>query len=152
MAYVKSDCYTIYSYIAPDGRRYIGKTGSQQGERAGNDGAGYKHCGCFWKAIERFGWESFRYEVLATVPKDEPDAAQKACDIEAQYIRKFQTTNIRFGFNRFKKDTPRTYEKLAASRKNRRVVNKDGIIKQIPGTEYERYIKKGWSPGYKNTY
>lgn len=151
MAYLKGDCYTIYAYIAPDGRRYIGKTGSQQSERAGSCGAGYKHCGCFWKAIMRFGWDSFRYEVLATVPKTESNADQLACDLEAKYIREYQTTNISFGFNRFKKDSPRGYEKLSAARKNRRVVNKDGIIKHIPENQFETYIQKGWSPGYKPT-
>lgn len=151
MPYIKSGCYTIYAYVAPDGRRYIGKTGSQQAERAGNGGAGYKHCGCFWKAINRFGWESFKYEILETISKDEPDAAQKACDLEARYIMQYQTTNIRFGFNRFKKDSPRNYEKLAEARRHRRVVNKDGVIKHIPQSELDGYIKNGWNPGYKST-
>lgn len=151
MAYLKGDCYTIYAYIAPDGRRYIGKTGSQQAERAGNGGAGYKHCSCFWKAINRFGWDSFRYEILATVPKSQTNAAQLACDLEAQYIREYQTTNIRFGFNRFKRDSPRSYAKLAEARRNRRVVNKDGVIKHIPKCQFATYIQKGWNPGYKQT-
>ena len=151
MSYAKSNYYTIYAYVAPDGRRYIGKTGSQQNERAGNGGAGYKHCGCFWKAINRYGWNSFRYEPLAVVSKALPNAAERACELEAFYISKFRTTNIRFGFNRFKKDSPRSYEKLSKSRLNRRVINKDGVIKQVVAGDYDAYIQNGWSPGYNRT-
>lgn len=149
MPYTKSEYYTIYAYIAPDGRRYIGKTGSQKNERAGHGGANYKHCGCFWKAIIRYGWDAFEYEVLATIPKSDDNANQKACELESRYIMQYQTTNIRFGFNRFKKDSPRSYDKLAKARRNRRIVNKDGIIKQISQSEFESYLKKGWNPGYK---
>lgn len=151
MPYLKSDCYTIYAYVAPDGRRYIGKTGSQQAERSGNGGVRYKHCSCFWKAINRFGWEAFDYEVLAIISKNELNAAQKACDLEARYIMQYQTTNIRFGFNRLKKDSPRNYEKLSATHRHRRVVNKDGVVKHIPESELDGYIKKGWNAGYKST-
>ena len=151
MPYTKNDYYTIYAYIAPDGRRYIGKTGSQQNERAGHGGRGYKHCGCFWKAIKTYGWDSFTYEALAIVPKAIPGADKKACELEAFYISQFRTTNIRFGFNRFKKDSPRSYEKLSEVRKNCRIINKDGITKQVLSTEYDRYIKNGWTPGYNRT-
>lgn len=151
MAYRKSNSYTIYAYIAPDGRRYIGKTGAQRNARAGNGGSGYKHCGCFWKAINRFGWGSFQYEILAVIPKDEPDAAQKACDAEARFIMQYRTTDIKFGFNRCKKDSPRTYSKLSQSRKNRRVIHKDGTIRHIPEAEFTKYLDKGWIPGYKGT-
>lgn len=151
MAYLKSEYYTIYAYVAPDGRRYIGKTGSQQNERAGANGIGYKHCGCFWKAIQTYGWESFRYEELEIIPKSDPNAAEKACELEASYISRFQTTNIRFGFNRFRHDKPRSYARLAEVRKNRRVINKGGIIKQVPADEYNHYIQNGWKPGYNRT-
>lgn len=149
MPYLKSPVYTVYMYIAPDGRRYIGKTGLQRGARAQNQGAGYKHCRKFWNAIQRYGWNTFVYRVLATIPKSEPNAAQKACDLETEFIQKYQTTNTRFGFNTYTTDKPRSYARLAEIHRNRRVVNKDGIIKKVPGTEFEGYIRKGWKPGYK---
>lgn len=148
MAYKKGSCYTIYAYIAPDGRMYIGKTGSQQGERAGKNGAGYKHCSRFWNAILRYGWDRFEYRVLATVPKTELDAAQKACDLEMEFICRYRTTNIRFGFNTFAKDKPRSYDRLSTVRKNCRIMNKDGVVKQVPGSEFDNYLAKGWKPGY----
>lgn len=148
MPYIASDVYTIYRYIAPDGKCYVGKTGIQQGDRAGPGGSGYKHCKRFWAAITEYGWEAFRYEILAVVEKDEEDSAQKACDLEKKYITQFQTTNPEYGFNTLSGDTPRTYERLAEARKNRRVINKDGVIKQVPGSEFESYISLGWKPGY----
>lgn len=148
MPYSKGACYTIYAYSAPDGRMYIGKTGLQQGARAGANGAGYKHCKRFWSAIQHYGWEAFHYQVLATVCKGDDNAAQKACDLEANYIKQYQTTDIRFGFNMCATDSPKSYRKLAEVRKNRRIVNKDGIIRQVADTEFARYLANGWKPGY----
>lgn len=152
MAYLKGTCYTIYMYTAPDGRHYIGKTGNQQAERSGLNGIGYKHCRRFWDAIEAFGWESFTYKVLATIPKSDPDAEKKACEEESRFIRQYHTTDPRFGFNTFAKDTPRSYAKLAESRRGRRVINKNGVIKQIPGSEFEKYLQDGWSAGFARAF
>ena len=148
MPYTKNSFYTVYMYIAPDGRKYIGKTEHQQGARAGFEGAGYKHCSRFWNAIQRLGWDSFSYKVLATISKSQPDAAQKACDLESHYIRYYRTTNILFGFNTQTTDKPRSYAKLSEVRKNRRIINKDGIVRQVPNSEFDRYLQKGWNPGY----
>lgn len=151
MPYRKSSVYTIYMYVALDGRGYIGKTGLQRKARAQANGAGYKHCSQFWNAIKRYGWNTFRYQVLATVSKDEPDAEQKACDLESSFIQKYQTNNIRFGFNTYTKDKPRSYKKLSEVRRNRRPMHKDGVTRQIPQADYNRYLEDGWVPGYNRS-
>lgn len=140
--------YTIYSYIAPDGRRYIGKTGLAQHAREQLNGRGYAHCGRFWSAIKRHGWEAFRYEVLEVIPKSTPNAAQLACEREAYYINKFKTTNIRFGFNVQKSDKPRNYTKLSIVRQSMRPIHKGMRNKQVHVDDYDTYLKNGWEPGY----
>lgn len=145
MPYLKNSFYTIYMYTAPDGRKYIGKTRLQQGERAGAKGAGYKTCGRFWKAIQQFGWDSFDYQVLDTVPLSDPETA---CEIEADYIQRYHTTNPRFGFNVHRSDVPRQYEKLAASRRHRRIMHKGSVVRQIPAENVQEFLESGWELGY----
>ena len=145
MPYLKNSYYTIYMYTAPDGRRYIGKTRLQQGARAGANGAGYKSCRRFWKAIQEFGWNSFEYRVLATIPLSDPASA---CRVESEFIQKYHTTNLVYGFNVMRSDAPRKYEKLAASRRNRRIMHKDGVVRQVPASEVSRFTQAGWLPGY----
>lgn len=148
MPRIKPNVYTIYSYTAPDGRKYIGKTGLARKARSGKDGVGYKTSGRFWDAILNFGWKNFKYDVLASVNKDEIAAEEKAFLLETHYIRKYRTTDIRFGFNKYQKDVPRNPEKQSASRLNYRVIHKDGVYKQVPGSQFESYISDGWAPGW----
>lgn len=149
MPYRKSDYYTIYLYRAPDGRVYIGKTSLPRGYRAGAGGIGYRHCSRFWKAIEQYGWEAFEYEVLATVRKSEVNAEKRACELETAFIQKYQSHNAEYGFNRQLTDKPRSYEAVARLHQGRRIVNKDGIVRQVLREEFDSYIQQGWSPGYK---
>lgn len=151
MPYLKSPMFTVYRYIAPDGRSYIGKTGLQQGARAQHNGAGYKSCPRFWAAIQKHGWEKFTYQVLAEIPKTTPDAEKKACELESRFIKEFRTTNSLFGFNERMIDVPKNYSKLAAARRCMRPMYKEGIVRQIPKTDYARYLADGWKPGYNRT-
>lgn len=148
MPYLKNSFYTIYMYIAPDGRKYIGKTRLQQGARAGAQGAGYKSCSRFWKAIREFGWDSFEYRVLATVPLSEP---KTACEIESDFIQKYCTTDPLFGFNVLRSDVPRQYEKLAESRRHRRIMHKGSVVRQIPAESVSEFLESGWKLGYSRT-
>lgn len=150
MPYNKSDVFTIYRYIAPDGRSYIGKTGLQQGARA-QQGAGYRSSSRFWNAIQQYGWETFKYQVLAVVPKNLPNAEKRACLLESRYIKEYRTLSPLFGFNMRPKDAPKNYEKLSEVRKNVRPMSKDGVTKQIAESEYARYLADGWKPGYNRT-
>jgi hypothetical protein len=143
--------FTIYRYIAPDGRSYIGKTGLQQGARAQHNGVGYRTSSRFWNAIQEYGWESFTYQVLAVVSKSLPDAERRACLLESKFIKEYRTVSPRFGFNMRPKDGPKNYEKLSETRKNMRPMSKDGITRQIPETDYARYLADGWKPGYNRT-
>lgn len=145
MPYLKNPFYTIYMYTAPDGRRYVGKTRLQQGARAGANGAGYKSCRRFWKAIQEFGWDSFEYQVLATIPLSDPESA---CRVESEFIQKYHTTNPAFGFNVFRSDAPRQYEKLAESRRHRRIVHKGSVVRQIPAESVPEFLESGWELGY----
>lgn len=57
--------YRVYRYTTPDGRVYIGQTCSSLEVRADKNGKGYKPCTKFWYAIQYFGWENIKSEILA---------------------------------------------------------------------------------------
>ena len=64
--------YIVYKYTSPSGKVYIGQTYKSLQERAGLNGVFYKskkngkYCQpAFARAIEKYGWESFKSEIIA---------------------------------------------------------------------------------------
>ena len=59
----------IYKYTSPSGKCYIGQTINSLKERAKSlvNGNGYKKCTVFWKAIQKYGWNNFKVEILEEV-------------------------------------------------------------------------------------
>lgn len=85
--------YTVYMHITPSGKRYIGIT-SKTAEERWRKGFGY-YKQVFYKAIKKYGWNNIKHEILYTgLTKEE------ACKKEQILIRKFKTTNVKFGYNR----------------------------------------------------
>ena len=86
--------YTIYKRTTPDGKVYIGCTKQSLRARAGVLGAGYRNDSVFWEAIQKFGWDSVKTEVLA-----ETDSVEAACDLEISFIKKYDSLNPDIGLN-----------------------------------------------------
>ena len=83
----------IYCYTSPSNKRYIGQTRTTLKERAKKNAKGYKNCKAFYSAIQKYGWENFRAEILAEVPNDLLN------DVELEFILRFHTTNSKYGYN-----------------------------------------------------
>ena len=76
-----------------NGKRYIGIT-SQKPTRRWANGAGYKNNPHFYAAVEKYGWDGFRHELLFTgVSKNEAER------LEVELIAKYQTQNPEKGYN-----------------------------------------------------
>lgn len=88
--------FTIYKYtLKLDGRVYIGQTNVTLKERAGSNGYRYKKCPKFWYAIQKYGWENFDAEIIATnLTLDE------ANKLEDELILKYDSINNGFNINR----------------------------------------------------
>lgn len=55
----------IYKYTSPSGKSYIGQTIYSLKERAKTtNGTGYSNCTIFFRAIQKYGFENFKWEVL----------------------------------------------------------------------------------------
>ena len=86
--------YTVYKYTSPSNKVYIGLTSGTQNKRARSKGYGYKRCTAFWRAIEKYEWDNFTYEILAQDLTEE-DAKQ----LEKYYIKLYDSTNPEKGYN-----------------------------------------------------
>lgn len=56
--------WIIYMYTFPSGKRYIGKTKRTLSERQGYNFTGYENCTVLWQAIQKYGIENIRQEIL----------------------------------------------------------------------------------------
>lgn len=69
--------YTVYRHVAPNGKIYVGITRRPLKERWLN-GRGYKRNPYFSRAIEKYGWDNFKHEVLLKgLRKEEAELAER---------------------------------------------------------------------------
>jgi len=87
---ILNDTYFVYAHINKlNGKMYIGITGVKKPSlRWGKDGSGYIHCDKFYKAIKKYGWDSFDHEVIASKL-----TVQEAANMERLLIKNFDTIN-----------------------------------------------------------
>lgn len=83
----------VYCYTSPSGKKYIGQTKTTLKERAKLKAKGYASCPYFYKAIQKYGLESFEVEILAEVPLD------RLSETEIQNILYYDTCNRDKGYN-----------------------------------------------------
>lgn len=67
--------YKIYKHTSPSGKVYIGQTRCKYvSNRWGRNGAGYITCPAFYHAIQKYGWDNIKHEVLFEgLTKEEAD-------------------------------------------------------------------------------
>jgi group I intron endonuclease len=137
-----------------NGKSYIGQSVRTLSERKKEhlktalkmrDGKNYFHC-----AIVEYGEEIFEWEIL-----DRCDNQQKLNELEKFYIKKFNTTDNRFGYNGSEGGQGENKEKkLVSLIKNwpKGVVKVSSLLghKGYSKDLLRRYIKSGWleSLGY----
>ena len=83
----------VYKHTTPSGKVYIGIT-SNKPEYRWDHGNGYKCNKHFWRAIQRYGWDSIEHEILASGLTHE-----QACALEIELIAKYGSTNPKKGYN-----------------------------------------------------
>lgn len=86
------DNFKVYIHTTPDGKRYVGVTAIEP-EKRWLKGKGYTQK-VFGNAIEKFGWENILHEIVA-----ENLSEQEASEMEIFLIKKYNTTDERFGYN-----------------------------------------------------
>ena len=85
--------YVVYRHTAPSGKVYIGIT-QQELSKRWKKGFGYKDNPYFFKAIQKYGWENIRHEVLFdSLTKEEAE------QIEVRLINEYDSANRDNGYN-----------------------------------------------------
>lgn len=90
---MKEKKYIVYRHTAPNGKMYIGVTSLRPNKRW-RDGRGYEHNKYFSRAIDKYGWNNFRHEILLdSLTKGEASLAEKI------FIGYWDLTNSNKGYN-----------------------------------------------------
>lgn len=88
------DSFTVYVHHIPNDKVYVGITQKKVLARWGKDGAGYKTQQLFWRAIQKYGWDNIRHEIVA-----ENLSKEEACQMEINLIAKYKSNNPDYGYN-----------------------------------------------------
>ena len=75
-------------------KRYIGITSQNPIKRWGTKGSKYKKNKHFWAAIQKYGWDNFKHEILLT-----NEDYDYACAAEKCLIRHYKSNSPQYGYN-----------------------------------------------------
>ena len=75
-------------------KRYIGITSMKPERRWGSNGNMYKNSPHFWNAIQKYGWDNFKHEIIL-----KNETFEYACAVEKCLIKHYKTKNPNFGYN-----------------------------------------------------
>lgn len=112
--------YCVYKHTCPNGKVYIGITGMNI-IRRWNRGWGYQSQTYFFRAIQKYGWQNIKHEILFDgLTKEE--AEQKEIELITRYKsnQREYGYNVETGGNLGKKLNEETKKKISDSRKGRR--------------------------------
>ena len=87
--------FTVYKHTSPEGKSYVGCT-SRRPTRRWDNGNGYKYRHAeFYSDIEKFGWDNFTHEIIASGLTEE-----EGYTLETECIKKYNTTDSNYGYNK----------------------------------------------------
>lgn len=92
---IKEKKWCVYIHTNKiNGKKYVGQTCQDPRKRWGKDGIGYKRNPYFWNAIQKYGWDSFTHEIIASnLTIDE------ANELEEKLIHSLDSMNPDCGYN-----------------------------------------------------
>lgn len=85
--------YFIYMHTSPSGKKYIGQT-CQKLSRRWRNGIGYKKNPYFWRAIQKYGWDNFKHEMIFQC-----ESLEEANRMEEWLISVHSSNDPRYGYN-----------------------------------------------------
>ena len=86
--------YCVYKHTCPNNKVYIGITKQRLCSRWGKDGSKYKNNKHFYNAIQKYGWNNIKHEILyENLTPDEAYEKEKAL------ISKYKSNDREYGYN-----------------------------------------------------
>ena len=131
--------YFVYKHTSPNGKSYIGVTRQNPPSKRWANGKGYDYNTYFYRAIQKYGWDNFKHEILFKNLTSK-EAEKKERELIAYYKsadRKFGY-NIELGGNGVGKMSEETKKKISKSHIG---VNSVPVVKySINGEFLEEYF------------
>ena len=175
---MENKTWTVYRHVGPTAKVYIGITCQTPQSRWGKNGSGYKGCPKIWNAIQKYGWDSFRHEILAEQLSLE-DAQELEIELIAKYVAQNKTYNVMPGGNSYPTPRPNNRRKMPNEQKQRisaalkgrpktpnhiaKVraavlgktvgyiwIHRDNESLRIPKESFYEYFTNGWMQGRPN--
>lgn len=86
-------CWSLYKHTSPSGKVYIGIAKDVKHRWRAN-GKGYKGSTRIWYAIQKYGWNNFKHEIIA-----DGLTREEASGLEKLTIAKYKSTDPMYGYN-----------------------------------------------------
>lgn len=86
--------YIVYKHTTPNGKVYIGITRTTLERRCGSNGCNYSKNILFYRAIQKYGWQNIKHEILFDGLTKEQATAK-----EVELIAEYQSNNSLYGYN-----------------------------------------------------
>lgn len=77
-----------------NGKKYVGITSRNPEDRWQTNGTGYSGQKHFWNAINKYGWDNFKHEILLS-----NETFEYACAVEKCLIRHYKSYDRNYGYN-----------------------------------------------------
>ena len=134
--------FIVYKHTSPEGKVYIGMTCHKPIVRWRKDGSGYKNNVHFWGAIQKYGWQNFKHEILA-----ENLGKEEAEKLEIEEIEKSNSANKDFGYNialggSVNVPTEEIKQKISKANKGRKWTDEQKA--RIAGRDKGRFVPEEW--------
>lgn len=125
--------WKIYRHVSPEGKIYVGRTSKDRLEqRTGKRGQYYKQNERFYSDIQKFGWDTFKHEILETCCTE-----KESMDLEIKYISMFNSTDPEKGYNKSIGGYPCN---MGITEEERKRKNRE-YSKRWKENNYERYLE-----------
>lgn len=90
----KKNCmWSVYIHISPNNKYYVGITSQKPNDRW-RSGKGYEHNSYFMRAINKYGWDNFQHEIIASNLTE-----KEAKNFEKLLIKELKSNDKIYGYN-----------------------------------------------------
>lgn len=111
----RNKTWCVYMHTFPNKKKYIGITCRSPVVRWGKTGSGYRDQKLMWNAIQEFGWDNIKHEILF-YDLSEEEAKLK----EEELITKYKTSLSDYGYNVLSKDS-KNYDEVITNMKPQKI-------------------------------
>ena len=144
---IYNETYCVYVHINKiNGKKYVGQTMyGYKPEKRWINGNGYKNSPHFYNAINKYGWENFEHEIVASnLTKEEADNFERLLIKELDTTNPHKGYNIDSGGNNGKTLSEETKKKISDANKGRPSPNKGKKVSEETRKKIIEARKECW--------